>query len=142
MEKETAYGLGTSTPYRGFVERLDQIKNQIAGAIAEAKHSGRVIAAYGSSVGCASLINQFELGPHLAFVVDDMPFKKKLIGPDYAIEILGREELLAQNPALVIVLAWRYAMPIKEKNQAYLARGGRFLIPLPEVTVLPSASAG
>ena len=37
---------------------------------------------------------------------------------------------------LVIVLAWRYAEPIAAKNAQYLANGGRFVVPLPELHVI------
>lgn len=135
---EESSGLDGKSAYERFVSRLKTIKNDIATAVGETKSKGQEVAAYGSSVGCASLINQFELGPHLSFVVDDSPFKKRLIGPDYNVEILRRDELLARKPGLVIVLAWRYVGPISEKNSNYLAGGGRFLTPLPTVSFIPA----
>jgi SAM-dependent methyltransferase len=135
-ELEDSFGLNRPEPYREFVERLEQIKVQINSSVEDAKSQGKTVAVYGSSVGCASLINQFDLGKHVSFVVDDTPFKKELVGPDYRVSVVGREALMVQNPGLVIVLAWRYAEPIREKNQAYLAKGGKFLVPLPVVSVI------
>ncbi|MDO8788018.1 MAG: class I SAM-dependent methyltransferase [Sulfuritalea sp.] len=136
--QEEAFGLNGTTAYEHLVARLDAIKRDIATAVGATLAKGQVVAVYGSSVGCASLINQFELGPHLGFVVDDTPFKKRLVGPDYDVEILGRDALLSRRPGLVIVLAWRYAGPICEKNSDYLAGGGRFLVPLPDVSFIPA----
>ncbi len=135
---EESFGLDDTSAYRDFAKRLDDIKREIANAIQLARKSGKPVAVYGSSVGCASLINQFEIGPDLSFVVDDTPFKKRLVGPDYDVEILRREALQERRPGLVIVLAWRYAEPISKKNEQYLAGGGRFLVPLPTVSFIPA----
>lgn len=135
---EESFGLYDKSAYRNFAKRLDGIKSQISEAIQATRSGGKTIAAYGSSVGSASLINQLEIGPHLDFVVDDRPFKKRLVGPDYDVEIVGREAMWARNPGLVIVLAWRYAVPISKKNEHYLTAGGRLLVPLPAVTFIPT----
>jgi SAM-dependent methyltransferase len=133
---EESFGLDGKSAYQDFSKRLDGIRREIGGAIQLARKDGKLVAVYGSSVGCASLINQFEIGPDLSFVVDDTPFKKRLVGPDYDVEILGREALLERQPGLVIVLAWRYAEPISKKNGQYFAGGGRFLVPLPAVSFI------
>jgi len=43
--------------------------------------------------------------------------------------------VIKHNPALIVVLAWRYAKPIADKHAQYLAQGGRFVVPLPEISV-------
>lgn len=135
---EERAGLSRDAPYAQVTRRLEEIRESIAREVAAARAAGRGVAAYGSSVGCASLINQFGLGASLDFVVDDTPFKRRLVGPGYDVEILGRDALAQRHPGLVIVLAWRYAEPIRAKNEAYLAAGGRFLVPLPDVSFIPA----
>jgi len=93
---------------------------------------GGTIAAYGSSVGCASLTNQFSLSTVLCFIVDDHPLKAVLTGPNYNIDIVSKDELIKKMPDLVIILAWRYADSIINKNKEYIKKGGRFLNILPE----------
>jgi len=129
---ESDFGLHTSKPYQLFSERVERICRDVRNEVSKATTRGA--AAYGSSVGCAALINQFQIGADLAFMVDDNPFKKVLVGPDYRLEVLDRNELAKRNPAIVLVLAWRYVKPIAEKNLAYLEKGGRFVVPLPKVT--------
>ena len=136
---EQAFGLGEVSVYRAFTRRLDEIRSGINKAVLTHKKNGKPVAAYGSSVGCASLISQFEIGPSLDFLMDDTPFKRRLVGPNYDIEVLGREALMKRRPGLVILLAWRYAEPITKKNAEYLATGGHFLVPLPAISYYPFA---
>lgn len=137
-ELEDRFGLNTLEPYRQFTKRLDAIQLKIKEAVSDAKSQGQAVAVYGASVGCASLINQFDLAGYIEFVVDDFPFKRKLHGPGYQLEVLGREALMSKNPGLVIILAWRYAEPIKNNNRDYLSSGGKFLVPLPEINFIAS----
>jgi len=46
-----------------------------------------------------------------------------------------------QKPALIVLLAWRYAVPITRKHAPYLAHGGRFVVPLPAISVVQTETA-
>ncbi len=68
---------------------------------------------------------------------DDSPFKDRLEGPGYDLPVYKGATAAGHNPALIIILAWRYAEPIMAKQSAYLKEGGKFVVPLPEVSVAP-----
>jgi SAM-dependent methyltransferase len=136
MELEVRTGLYDLRYHQKFGEKIAQIKYRLHQLIEEAKASGRPIGAYGISVGCAALIHQFELEDKLDFLFDDTPFKSRLDGPGYDLPVYTADGVLELNPALIVILAWRYAEPIKRKHAKYLARGGRFVVPLPEISIL------
>jgi hypothetical protein len=133
LEQRTGlYDLG----YHGkFSEKIAQIKSELHRLIAQARAGGRPIGAYGTSVGCAALIHQFELEDKLDFLFDDTPFKDRLDGPGYDFPVYTGEGVLQHNPALIVILAWRYAEPIMGKHAKYLGRGGKFVVPLPQISV-------
>jgi hypothetical protein len=44
--------------------------------------------------------------------------------------------LLADQPDYVLLLAWNFVDEIMEQQSEYLKRGGRFMVPVPEVRII------
>jgi hypothetical protein len=101
--------------------------------MAEYKVAGRKIAGYGASVGTVTLVQQFGLGSTLDFIADDNPLTDAIVGPDYCIPVVPPAALEEWKPSLVVILAWRYAEPIRERAIGYLGDNAKFLVPLPDV---------
>lgn len=137
VDLEERTGLYDNGYYRQFTGRIATIEKTLRRMIADVKKDGRELAAYGTSVGCAALIHQFDLAKDLDFLVDDSPFKDRLEGPGYDLPVLLGDALAARNPALVVILAWRYAGTIAARQSAYLDAGGKFVVPLPAISTLP-----
>lgn len=142
MTLEDKTGLHT-LPYHGrFAARVAEIKTELHKLIATAQRQNKRIAAFGTSVGSAALIHQFELEDKLDMLFDDSPFKERLEGPGYDLPVYRGDKLEAMAPALTIVLAWRYAQPITAKHAEYIAAGGRFVVPLPAISLIPEPAIG
>ncbi len=135
LEEKT--GLYDPAYHRAFGDRVAAIKVELRGLTDAARAKGRTVGGYGASVGCAALIHQFELEARLDCLFDDAPFKERLEGPGYDLPVYPGDDLFAVEPGLVIILAWRYAEPIMAKHRKYLAKGGRFVVPLPRIEVFP-----
>jgi SAM-dependent methyltransferase len=134
---ENTTGLYDPAYHQRFSAKVIDLKTRLHTLIAEARAGGQAIAAYGTSVGCAALIHQFELEDKLDFMLDDTPFKDRIEGPGYDLPVYSGAGVLQQQPALIIILAWRYTQPIVAKHQEYIRRGGRFLVPLPDIDLIP-----
>jgi SAM-dependent methyltransferase len=136
-ERERTLGLDNLPPYRRFASHIAGIRTELDRIVTEYRGRGEKIAGYGASVGTVTLVQQFGLGSALDFVVDDNPLTDAIIGPNYRIPVLSPAVLEERNPSLVLILAWRYAEPIRQKNMRYVQNGGgRFLVFLPEVKFL------
>jgi SAM-dependent methyltransferase len=120
-----------------FAERVAGIRRSLHEAIDAVRARGGRVGGYGTSVGCAALIHQFELEGRLDVLFDDKPFKARLEGPGYDLPVFTSGEVLREKPDLIVVLAWRYAAPIAARNAAYLEAGGRFVVPLPSFSTIP-----
>lgn len=130
---EEKIGLHDVAYHQRFAERVRELKRQLHELIDAERERGGTTAAYGTSVGCAALIHQLELEDSIEMLFDDSPFKPRLVGPGYDLPVYRGAELSEREPTLTVILAWRYAEPIAAKHAAYLDRGGRFVIPLPDV---------
>jgi SAM-dependent methyltransferase len=135
-DHERALGLDEMTPYHRFAAHIDGVRTQIDTIIADHRRRGEKIAGYGASVGTVTLMQQFGLGSVLDFIADDNPLTEAIIGPGYRVPVLPPAALDERKPSLVVILAWRYAEPIKQKNLHYVQNGGRFVVLLPDVKFL------
>ncbi|WKW20538.1 hypothetical protein [Campylobacter fetus] len=79
---------------------------------------------YGASIGCIVMIEQFELGEKIDYLIDDNELKIGKFSPSRAIEVKSSEFLLQSGVKNVINLAWRFCEPIKQKNKKFLENGG------------------
>lgn len=135
IEQEIAGGFDQPTVFRAFGERISAIAEELRRTLDELVPDGAAIAGYGASVGTVTLLHQFDLAGRLSVLFDDNPLGESLPGPGYDIPILPSERIEDLNPVVVVILAWRYADPIMARQRSYLDRGGRFVLPLPQVSV-------
>ena len=135
IDREVREGMFAQSFYDGVLRELAGIRAELRTLVDAARAQGRGVAGYGVSVGTTTLLAQFGLTRDIDFLVDDAPKAPELVGPDYAIPVVGRDVLMERLPAIVIVFAWRYTDAIAAKNEAYLAAGGTFVVPLPHVTL-------
>ena len=52
------------------------------------------------------------------------------------IPVYAENRLLKKMPDYAIILAWNFANEIMEKQETFSAKGGRFIIPLPEIKII------
>jgi hypothetical protein len=50
--------------------------------------------------------------------------------------VVEPERLLEDQPDYVLLLAWNFVDEIMEQQAEYRSRGGKFMVPVPEVRVL------
>ncbi len=68
-------------------------------------------------------------------IADDNPDKHGRFSPAYHLPVLPAAALYTEKPDYVLILAWRYARPIREKHQRFLDQGGKFIQAWPELVV-------
>jgi SAM-dependent methyltransferase len=136
LQMEEEMGLAKPPIFRDLFRRLEGLKVELHGLLSSLQADGKSIAGYGASASVTTLIHHFELAEFIEFIVDDDSRRQGLFSPGYHIPILASTALAEKQPDYVIILAWQYATPIMNKNQAYVAQGGQYIIPLPAVRLV------
>lgn len=122
--------------FDAFSRAISFIKSRLHEVLSTYSTTG-VIAGYGVSAGTTTLLAQFDIASMISFLVDDDPNKgESLAGPDYAIPIRPAATVAETMPSAVVIFAWRYWQAITRAQADYRAQGGRFVLPLPCVSVL------
>lgn len=137
LAEELQWGVGKTEFYQGFAAKVESLRRQLVQTLAELKARGKGIAAYGASAKGSTLLNYFGIGREtIDFVADRSPIKQGLYTPGTHLPIYAPEKLLEAMPDYVLLLTWNFASEILAQQAEYRHRGGRFIIPIPEVSVV------
>jgi hypothetical protein len=134
--EEQQAGLDTMDPFGRLANRLEARKSALLELLDDARARGGTIAAYGAAVGLTTMLYEFGLGPYVSYIVDDNEAKHGTFSPGLHLPVVPSSALEERQPDVTVILAWRYADAIVNRHGAYAARGGRFVLPLPDVQVL------
>jgi len=138
-EYERAHGFDTVKTYLAYADRVAKTRADLMDLLGKLKWEGRRIIGYGAS-GRATTIMAF-CGidtAHLDFVVDDAPAKHGFYTPGSHVPIKPWAAAEEAWPDYVLLFAWSFAEEVKKRRIDYLGRGGRFIIPLPDVRIMPA----
>jgi len=137
LAEEKTAGLLALDYYRDFSARVAALRQQLLALLRRLKGEGRRIAAYGASAKGSTLMNAFGIDGRLVeFVVDRSDLKQGRYTPGNHLPIMPPQALLERRPDYVLLLTWNFADEILGQQDQFRRSGGRFIIPVPEVTVV------
>jgi methylation protein EvaC len=83
------------------------------------------------------VINYCGITPeHIEFISDTTPIKQGKYSPGAHIPVRHHDEFKRDYPDYALLFAWNHAGEIAEKEGAFRARGGKFIVYVPEVKVV------
>lgn len=133
---EKAAGLDRLETYFKFTERVRDNVRELKALLADLKRQGKRVFALGAPVKGGTLLNFAGIGPELVSCATEVnPFKIGRLTPGTHIPIVD-ERTLPETPDYYLVLSWNILDFLREKYDAFLRRGGRFIVPVPEISVV------
>jgi len=137
LKEEMEWGVDDYGFYLGFGARVAALRDELVAFLRNLKLQGRRIAVYGASAKGSTLLNVFRLGQEtLSYVVDRSTVKQGLYTPGTRLQIFPPAKLLEDLPDYALLLTWNFAEEILAQQAEYRRRGGRFIIPIPELKVV------
>ena len=132
LRTEQEIGLDEIGYYTKFADRVDTVRERLLTLLSDLRKSGASIAGYGAAAKGSTLLNATGISTDLVeYVVDRNVHKHGTFMPGTNQPVLGTEILLERQPDYVVLLAWNFADEIMAQQSEYLARGGRFIVPVP-----------
>lgn len=137
LEKEKQYRLDKISTYTNFIKNVEDIKKQLHGFVNEVKKSGKTIVCYGAAAKGNTLLNYCKIDKEfIDYSVDQNPFKQGLFLPGTHIPIKNPDEIQKTKPDYLLIIPWNLKNEIMEQRKYIREWGGKFVIPIPEVTIL------
>ncbi len=137
LADERRIGLNETGYYTEFANRVASVRKSLLDLLSKLRDEGASIAGYGAAAKGSTLLNATGIGTDLlGYVVDRNVHKHGTFMPGTHQPVLGTETLLERQPDYVLLLAWNFADEIIAQQSEYLARGGRFIVPVPLPEVL------
>jgi hypothetical protein len=137
LHQEEDMGLDTPRPYREFEENVFKHRKNLVSLIDSIVGDGKKVFGYGASTKGNVLLQFCGLTlKHLPFIADVNEQKFGSFTPGTHIPIISEKEAHAMKPDYFLVLPWHFKHTILEREKDYLARGGKFIFPLPEIEIV------
>lgn len=137
-EREAEAGIDTLGYYADFESRVRETKRKLLEFLIEAKRSGKRVVGYGAPGKGNTMLNYCGIRTDFVdFTVDRSPHKHGKFLPGTHIPIFSPEQLWEARPDYVLILPWNLKNEIMDQLSGIREWGGRFVVPIPEVTVYP-----
>jgi hypothetical protein len=137
LAEEAAWGVASDEPYARFAAGVERLRDEVVAAVRELVRTGKRVCAYGAAAKGTVLLNATGLGKELEFVCDKNPLKQGRLMPGVRVPIVPPTALVEKQPDYCLLLAWNFADEIIAEQREWVMRGGRFVVPLPRVAVVP-----
>ncbi|MBS1788254.1 MAG: class I SAM-dependent methyltransferase [Acidobacteria bacterium] len=136
-EEEKIKGFTDFLRYEQLARSVEHSRNSLVELLKQLNAEGKTVAGYGAAAKGNTLLNYCQITTDLVpYLVDKNPLKQGMLTPGMHIPVLPVSTLLERQPDYLLILAWNFAEEIMRQQSEYKARGGKFIIPIPEATVV------
>lgn len=138
LAKEERLGVGLAETYESLRVNIERSRDQLVQLLIDIKEKqGAPIIAYGATSKSTTILNYCKIGPDLiAFISDTTPLKQGKFSPGMHIPVKPPSEIEKHQPSHMLLFAWNHMQEIMNNETEYKARGGKWIVYVPEVKVI------
>lgn len=130
------YDTPTKAGFTAFAEQVQRSLFHVEAFITGAVVSGKKVGGYGASTKGSTMLDYWGIGPDLLPMVADRQPEKWGRTTVTGIPIVSEDEMRAWEPDYLLLLPFHFVEAFKQREHAFLARGGQFIVPLPTLTLV------
>jgi hypothetical protein len=120
-----------------FYPAICTLKESVMNFIRNTKKEGKTIWGYGASTKGNTLLQWFGLDSTLITAIADRnPDKWGLYTVGTNIQILSEAAMRDDEPDYLLVLPWHFIDEFRDREKAFLDRGGKFIVPCPKFEII------
>jgi SAM-dependent methyltransferase len=136
IAREEKAGLGAIEGYESFALQVKQTKWALVDFLLTAAREGKSVVGYGAPGKSATLLHYCGIGRDMIeYTVDRSPHKQGRFLPGTHIPINHPDRIRETKPDYVVILPWNLKDEIIGQLQFIREWGGRFVVPIPKVTI-------
>ena len=136
-ERERGLGLHLAATYDRFRQRCEHSRDRLMALLQDLKAHGKRVVGYGATSKSTTITNYCGITPELVeFISDTTPIKQGKYSPGAHIPVRPYEEFVRHYPDYALLFAWNHAQEIMDKEEAFRAGGGKWIVYVPQVGVL------
>ncbi len=133
---ERTFGLTDVRTYQSLGTKAERVKRELLEFLDSARAAGRSVVAYGAPAKGNTLLNFVGVDTtSIRYTVDRSPHKQGLYLPGSRLPIHAPERIMEDRPDYVLILPWNLSEEIAHQMASIREWNGRFVVPIPEVTV-------
>ena len=137
LEQESTLGIINERYYRQIAEDSKKVKKQLCKLIDKFTMKRQTVAAYGAAAKGTTLLAYCDLDwETISFVVDKNKKKHHKLLPGSRVPIFDPSRLVSDRPDACLLLPWNLKKEILTEQSAYRRQDGKFIIPLPIVSII------
>jgi methylation protein EvaC len=136
---EARRGLLDAQALRAFADGVATNRADLISLLERLTASGKTVVGYGAAAKATTRLNYCGIGIGLLpYTVDRNPLKVGRYMPGTHIPIRSVAALTSSPvPDYVLILAWNLADEVMAQERVFRARGGQFILPVPEPRIVP-----
>ena len=114
--EEEEFGIKKISTYLEFGKKIESLKKNTRENIKKLKKKYKTVIGYGAPAKATTLLNYFNIGNEIDFIIEDNELKHEKFVPGVNIKIVSKNKIKDRNNS-ILVLAWNFFEEIKKNNK-------------------------
>jgi methylation protein EvaC len=135
--RESRLGVRDVATYTRFRERVQAKTGALTSLVATLRADGKRVVGYAATSKSTTAIVHCGFGARdIEYICDTTPGKVGRVSPGAHIPIRSHADFTNDTPDFAVLFAWNHRGEVLAKEQAFLRRGGRFIVYVPDVAFI------